>query len=185
MALCAPPSARGANSPATRGQKTDARGARPPNGARGHHDRADRGGTRPSRREGTKRTATTVLAGPFAVQIPTNSHEHTRTASPNPQRFRGYSPVFAAVRDPYGIGAKGPGRLREAVSHPFAVRSQSESPPAPRCSSLVIAYVLRGPPLTSRSYAARAVACCGQRTVRPTRRHGHRIAPTKHPPSVR
>jgi hypothetical protein len=36
--------------------------------------------------------------GPFAVSRPTNSSEHKRTHSPDVQRFRGYSPVFAAVR---------------------------------------------------------------------------------------
>jgi hypothetical protein len=36
--------------------------------------------------------------GPFAVFRPTNSREHERTRSPDVQRFRGYSPVFAAVR---------------------------------------------------------------------------------------
>ena len=36
--------------------------------------------------------------GLFAVSRPTNSREHERTRSPDVQRFRGYSPVFAAVR---------------------------------------------------------------------------------------
>jgi hypothetical protein len=36
--------------------------------------------------------------GPFAVSRPTNSREHERTRAPDVQRFRGYSPVFAAVR---------------------------------------------------------------------------------------
>jgi hypothetical protein len=38
------------------------------------------------------------FCGPFAVPIPTNSHEHTRAASREAQCFRGFSPMFACLR---------------------------------------------------------------------------------------
>lgn len=60
--------------------------------------------------------------GPFAVPIPANSREHERTASPEAQRFRGFSPVFACLRGSLTNGRGGfrtcdLSRVKRALSH--------------------------------------------------------------------
>jgi dinuclear metal center YbgI/SA1388 family protein len=51
-----------------------------------------------SRLEGPQKGPQSPSCGPCAVPSPTNTHEHERTAPREAQRFRGFSPLFAAVR---------------------------------------------------------------------------------------
>jgi hypothetical protein len=48
--------------------------------------------------EGPQNGPQRPFCGPSAVQIPTNGREQPRTALREAQRFRGSSPLFAAVR---------------------------------------------------------------------------------------
>jgi hypothetical protein len=48
--------------------------------------------------EGPQKGPQSLSYGPCAVPSPTNTHEHERAAPREAQRFRGFSPLFAAVR---------------------------------------------------------------------------------------
>jgi hypothetical protein len=95
--------------------------------------------------------------GPFAVSRPTNSREHKRTRSPDVQRFRGYSPVFAAVR---GSLTNRGGRIRTGdLSAPNRARYQASLRPAFQPSLLPPEAHPASTPATSPPARARESAC--------------------------
>ena len=117
----------------------------------------------------------------FAVPIPTNSHEHARTASREAQRFRGLSPVFACLRG--SVRNRGD-RFGLAFLSRFGVLCGLFAVPIPSVCHPVRVYVSPGVDRASVDPAQLSPRCALCRawpdpTTRRLRHHSPRSPPTK------